>query len=167
MNTRFLLPHKYKKAGWILFCSGIAFFYVIVLFTVLFAPWGDILQIGQKKQLSDLGKSFFAATPFLLIVLGSLLIGGMFLVACSKEKVEDELITKIRKSSFLNAVLYNYVLMMLFYFLLPDLNFLKFFGHSIFNVLLMYIFDFHIQLNYPDYWEKLGRETKNLFKNAK
>ena len=150
-----------------MFFCGIAFFFLIVLGTGLFAPWGEILQLETKKQMSRVGQFFFSIMPILLTLLATLLIGGMLGVAFSKERIEDEFLLKLRKNAFLNAVLYNYILLMLLYFWLPNPGFLTFFGHSIFNVLLMYIFDFHARLNYPDYWEKLGEETKNLFKNAK
>jgi hypothetical protein len=166
MEKQFLLPHQYKKAGWIAICSGIGFFFLIVLGTGLFAPWDDILQIGSKNQMIRAAKEFFSYGPFLLTVLTILFIGGMLLVALSKEKIEDEFIVKLRKNAFFNAVLYNYILLVLLYFCLPNPIFIKFFAYSIFNVLLMYILDFHIRLNYQDTIEEIETVLKQSH-NAK
>lgn len=163
MTTSYLLHNKFKNVGWITLSAGIVLFFLLVICIAFFAPWKEILQISPgQSSMSNAGKTFFINTPIWLSTLGILLIGGMLVIALSQEKTEDEFIKKLRKSAFLHAVLYNYILLMLLYFWLPEPGFLKFFGFSIFNVLLMYIFDFHIRLNYQDLIDDLENKFKRL-----
>ena len=170
MHKQFLLPHKYKKVGW----KGLFFGLIVVVISILFLSTlllssGFFRAAFENKEpnLNELETNLLKGGAFLLALGAICLILGAAVTALSKEKIEDEYIQKLRHASFLYAIFYNYILLLLYFFIVSEPSFLNFFKWSPFNVLLMYVFDFHIRLNYPDYWEKLGDETKNLFKNAK
>jgi hypothetical protein len=171
MEKQFLLPHKYKKAGWVIYlvAAGLAILFIVLTGILLLTSDLCAAIKGQEEiNLTGVSKGILITIGVLLVTAMVLFVIGCLLVAVSKEKIEDEFILKLRKSAFLNAVLYNYVLLMLLYFWLPEPSFLKFFGHSIFNILVMYIFDFHIRLNYQDSIDELeNRIKKKRTRNAK
>jgi hypothetical protein len=119
MEKQFLLPHKYKKAGWVIYlvAAGLAILFIVLTGILLLTSdlWAAIK--GQEEiNLTGVSKGILITIGVLLVTAMVLFVIGCLLVAVSKEKIEDEFILKLRKSAFLNAVLYNYVLLMLLYF---------------------------------------------------
>lgn len=96
----YLLPHYFQKIGW-----GLFFFSFIFLF-------GSIYAFNTLKLFSQ-SNSHYATLILYIILLSSALF-----VAFSKEKIEDELLQKIRYSSIVvtaYAGFIFYVLILLIY----------------------------------------------------
>lgn len=91
MKRDLLLPNGFKKAGWVL------------LFTSLvMGAWAAWLDFDFSKSV--MLTSLQLATSSLLnnyIVIGLWL--GVILVGCSRERVEDEMISRIRLNALLAA----------------------------------------------------------------
>lgn len=93
-----LLPHRFKKIGF--FITLIGFFLWISM------QIGWISEISGKIGLAD-------ATPLNIIiaVLGLLsFLFGIYAIAFSKEKIEDEMIKNVRLESFRTAALIQIIL---------------------------------------------------------
>ena len=80
--TNFLLPYKFKKIGLVLFVLAFIAYFTAVFFVE------NILYCALSLNLAE-----------------TIAIVGLLLVAISKEKTEDELISKIRMQSYHYAVI--------------------------------------------------------------
>jgi xanthosine utilization system XapX-like protein len=150
MNT-LLLPHAYKKIGWVLLVPSILLGLVFVVLDFnfpakptinTFGLFGKGLNIGQVKQPA-FRISEIELIPNLISVL--LLIGGMF-VMFSKEKKEDEFINQIRLHSLQFAVFINYSLLLLCILFIHGFPFLDVMVYNMFTVIFIYILRFHFLL---------------------
>lgn len=164
MEKQFLLPHKYQRYGWIAFFSGFMGFTLLLILAIFIFPWQDVFTTNGNYKPNTYNKVLLYS--FLFVVF--LIFTGTILIAISREKTEDEYISQLRVRSFLNAILYTFIWLNAFnFFLGSEYRFLSLFKWSFINVVFFYVFDFQLRLNYSDYWNKVGRELKNLFSNAK
>ena len=72
-----------------------------------------------------------------IAIIGTIL--GSILVTCSREEVEDEMITAIRHNSLLIALYVNYGLMILAALVFYDLDFLTVMIYGVFSILLIFL----------------------------
>ncbi|MBO9152854.1 hypothetical protein ACFOTA_11595 [Chitinophaga sp. GCM10012297] len=133
MKPKYLLPHLYKKIGWALtvpFLTYAVYAYIL----------GDIFNLPFKAE--NLENKF----PWLgtIVLIG--LLGGLLLVSFSKEKTEDEYISRLRLESLQVAVIVNYVLLILAALSFFGLDFLSVMVYNMFTVLLIFIIRFHFLL---------------------
>ncbi|WMI64852.1 hypothetical protein RBH94_12375 [Aestuariibaculum sp. YM273] len=147
MKTNYLLPHKYKKIGWVLFLSGILFWLSKIIFdydTIFFET--NVLSIFNS------GKEFNGNTvPFFRLekndisdeIMSFLIIIGGLLIGFSKEKIEDEFIHKLRHESLVWAIIFNYIVLLLTIVFLYDMNFLNVMIYNMFTPLLFFIIRFN------------------------
>lgn len=147
MKTTLLLPHRFKKIGWVIFIpavlAGLALcvmdFDAKWLTTKVFAIWNDEL----------LGKSHFFTfikTDVTNTLVGALFITGGMLVGFSREKNEDEYIAGLRLSSLLWAVCVSYVLLLLAFLFVYGGAFLNVMVYNMFTVLIIFIARFNYLL---------------------
>ena len=80
-------------------------------------------------------------------VLGVLVIISSLLVAFSKEKSDDEYISKIRLESLVWAVYVNYGILLISFIFIFDLSFLWVMIFNMFTVLLFFIIRFNWQIS--------------------
>jgi len=100
MKPRFLFPHWSRYIGWVLVVLHIP---VVLLRKELgFDPPGS----HYDDSLLSSHHIFFMATTLLMAV-------GLFLVAFSKEKIEDEQIIHLRLDSLQWAIYLNYLLLII------------------------------------------------------
>ena len=82
---RFLLPHAFQKAGWwLLLASLVAGAAVLVLDTIS-GPLPDGAVTADAAKTQPLMQA---------VIIGAQL--SIFLIACSREKVEDEMVSSMR-----------------------------------------------------------------------
>jgi len=151
MKNSPLLPNRFKTIGWILIIPS-AIIGIILLITDyrpewLTVHWGWPLASNENAGLFTNGQTNLANT-----IVGALFILGGLLLILSKEKQEDEYIANIRLSSLLWAVVVNYVLLLLAFLLIYDLNFINVMIYNMFTVLLIFI----IRFEYLMYRAKKG-----------
>ena len=144
MNVNYLLPYSFKRIGWVLLTLGIVL--GIVYFGINESPqFLDFPVIAIMRQ-SLLGEVVF----FQIItdnifneIIALLLILGAIFMALSKEKKEDEFITKIRLESLLWATYVNYAILILALIFIYELAFFTILIFNIFSVLFFFVLRFH------------------------
>lgn len=140
-----LIPHHYKKIGWILLIPSLAagLFYMFVT-ELPFSP--KIWTIGyfgnefSTQPKSPIRFDKIELIPNLISVL--LLIGGL-LVMFSKEKKEDEYINQIRLNSLQNSVLLNYILLFFCIVFIHGIPFFHVMIYNLYTIIIIYIIRFH------------------------
>ncbi|MFZ2799004.1 MAG: hypothetical protein WBI19_01530, partial [Prolixibacteraceae bacterium] len=100
MKTNYLFPHRFKKIGWLLFIPGIILG-ILCLIDQSGISFFDIKVIAIAEQSIFSDASFFSISENNVLdeISSILLIIGALLIAFSKEKTEDEFISKIRLES--------------------------------------------------------------------
>jgi FlaA1/EpsC-like NDP-sugar epimerase len=148
METRFLLPNKFKLIGWIILIPS-AIFGILKIINIEFAL--KSLDVKMFTICSDLMNSQpfrfgFNEVNLTGNIIGIVFILGAVLVAFSREKDEDEFISKNRMESFLWATYINYaILLLLFIFFYGNcLFFVMIF--NVFTMIILFIIRFHYVL---------------------
>lgn len=103
MKSRFLLPHRLRPLGWILAIPGFVLGYLIIYRDYEIPGFGFLVR---PKSLFFHGSLYQGLTNTLALTL---VITGLFIVAFSKEKKEDELTARMRQNALYWAVLVNYL----------------------------------------------------------
>ena len=101
MKTRFLFPFWCKYIGW--------FFVFIHIPVMVIMKALDVKH--YKGYNTGAGADFFTPDHMLFIGTALLLAIGLFLVAFSKERIEDEQISQLRLDSLQWAIYLNYALL--------------------------------------------------------
>lgn len=146
MKTNYLLPHKYKTIGWILFVMGLIS--GIILFIGDYEI--DILQVNVLSIFNE--ESLFGEKPgFFKIIKNSIvdelialtiIIGGL-LVGFTKEKVEDEFIYKLRTDSLVWGLLFNCFVLIFTILFVYNFTFLHVMIFNMFTPLVFFIIRFN------------------------
>lgn len=129
MNAKWLFPHRFRLIGWLLFIPsillGLANRYTEFRFEQLdVSGWLVFGEIGNN--LTD-------------EVAGLGVIVGLLLIAFSKEKVEDEMISRIRLEALQWSVYANYLLLAIAMLTVYSTAFLEVMIYNMFTVLLVFI----------------------------
>ena len=124
MKSKFLLPVRFKKIGWILLIFG-------VLFGIL-----DMLP-------NYAGIFLFLPSNIPNEILGISIIVGGIAVAFSREFDEDEFISKIRLDCLVWAIYWNYGMLLLAFIFVYDLDFFWVMVFNMFTPLLLFILRFN------------------------
>ncbi len=137
MKTNFLFPYRFKKIGWIIFIPSAVLGFLYLFFD--FTP--DILS---AKALFIDSKDMFSMSNNNLIdeISGVLIITGLLMIAFSKEKNEDEYISKIRLESLVRAVYINYIILIIGMIFIYGTNFLFLLIFNMFTILIFFIIRF-------------------------
>ncbi len=147
MTKCFLLPHSFKKVGWLLFLVGVI---AGITCMVLGVDFDDYLKV---RVFTFFGDGFFKMKAFSFVENGILdelitvfiIVGGV-LVGFSKTKVEDEYISQLRLNSLVWSVYVSYAILFLATIFVYGMPFLDVMMVNMFTVLLFFIVRFHIQL---------------------
>jgi hypothetical protein len=149
MKLNFLFPNKYKKIGWLILIPSA----IIGLSTLIYEYEPSFLDFNVPAifvdELFSVNKKTFrmVTNNILNEILGVLIIISSLLVAFSKEKSEDEYISKIRFESLAWAVYFNYAILTLTLLFIYDLAFLWVMVFNMFTVLLFFIVRFNWQIS--------------------
>ena len=149
MKLNFLFPNKFKRIGWLTLIPSA----IIGLLTLIYEYEPSFLDfnvpaIFVDELFSVNRKTFRMVTNNILNeILGVLIIISTFLVAFSKEKSEDEYISKIRFESLAWAVYFNYAILILTLLFIYDFAFLWVMVFNMFTVLLFFIVRFNWQIS--------------------
>ena len=148
METKFLLPNKFKLIGWCLLVPA-----TILGLILIFTDY-DALPIHAKvfaifnEEIFVEKQSFsFIETNITNTVVGVLFIVGAMFVGFSKEKREDEFIAKLRLSSLLWSVWVNYILLLLGFLFIYGAAFFSVMMYNMFTVLIIFIVRFNYILH--------------------
>lgn len=144
MKTKFLFPNRYKRIGWILLIPSSILGILILFFdfnfksldSKVFTIYSD--GFGVEKTFMGLFDGNYVNT-----IAGILFLIGAILVAFSKEKQEDEFISKTRLESLVWAIYVNYAILAfctLFFF---NLEYLIVMIFNMFTILIFFIIRFY------------------------
>lgn len=146
MKTNFLLPHRYKAVGWILLVLGIVLglLYMIKGDDMAFFDAHVFALVKDTSFLKD-EKVYFSMVENNILdeISGLFIILGSLMVAFSKEKQEDEFISKIRMESLLWATYVNYAILMIAILFIYDMLFFWVLVFNMFTILLFFLIRFH------------------------
>ncbi len=148
MKTNFLFPNKFKKIGWIIFIPV----FILSILWVIFEFEPEFLDVSVISLFND---EFLQDMQIMIIIenniadeiLGILLIVSSLLIAFSKERNEDEFISKIRLESLVWATYVNYAILILAFIFIYNMIF---FWVAVFNMFTILIF-FIIRYNWALY----------------
>jgi hypothetical protein len=150
MKINYLFPNKFQKIGWLILIPSA----IIGLITLIYEYEPSFLDFNvpaifvNEISFSD-SKRFFGMVNNNILneILGILIIVSSLFVAFSKEKSEDEYISKIRLESLVWAVYVNYVILLLSFIFIFDFSFLWVMLFNMFTVLLFFIIRFNWQIS--------------------
>ena len=141
-----LLPHSYKKIGWILFVPS----FIALLFFIFFG--NNITYNPTITTFGLFGEAFlkhsshpfsFGKIELLPNLIGILFLAGGLFVMFSKEKKEDEYINQIRLNSLQYSVFLNYILLFICILFIHGFAFFNVMVYNLFTIILIYIIRFH------------------------
>ena len=148
MKVDYLFPNRYKRIGWfILIPSAIIglvslFYEYEPSFLNFNVPAIFVDDLFKDKQLFGMVQN-----NILNEIFGILIIISALLVAFSKEKLEDEYISKIRLESLVWAVYVNYGILLFAFIFIFDFSFLWVMIFNMFTVLLFFVLRFNWQIS--------------------
>ncbi|MCL2289745.1 MAG: hypothetical protein FWC34_03450 [Bacteroidetes bacterium] len=165
MKKSYLFPNYLKKIG---YCIAIPFIIILILnvcnvpyLNFDFKTFGILvhsLPIFSSETIDgtttmslsyDMKESIWlttAKTNFQGTIVPVTIIIGLLLIAFSKEKIEDEMIVKIREQSLIWAVLVNFIILILGILFVFGFSYLYFLSFQIFFVLILFIAKFNFEL---------------------
>lgn len=148
MKVDYLFPQKYNKIGWFVMIPSLIISVLILAFE--FEP--DFFDFNVPAILIDefFGKKqLFGMTNNNILneIFGILLILSSLLVAFSKEKLEDEYVSKIRLESLVWAVYINYGVLLFSLLFIYDINFFWVMMFNMVTVLIFFIIRFNWQIS--------------------
>lgn len=147
MKSNYLFPNQFKKIGWIVLIIGLAL-------GVLFLISPTDINFFNIKVFAIAGQPIFGKSAIFSIyknnilneLVGLFIMTGLLFIAFSKEKSEDEFISKIRLESLVWATYVNYVVLGLALLFIYDLKFLWVFVFNMFTILIFFIIHFNWSL---------------------
>ena len=144
MTPKLLLPSKYKTIRWIILIPAVIMGIIISL-TGYEANWlnAKVFAIFNDEVFGKKEFFSFIHTDITNTIIGFLFILGGLLVSFSKEKNEDEYISKLRLSSLLWAVAVSYLLLLLAFVFVYGTAFLNVMIYNMFTVLIIFIIRFN------------------------
>jgi hypothetical protein len=157
MKTNYLFPNRFKKIGWLLFIPGILLGIVYLIYQSDISLFDiKVFAIAEKVIFNDADFFTISENNVLDEISSILLIIGALLIAFSKEKTEDEFISKIRLESLVWATYINYAILILAIIFVYDMTF---FWVLVFNMFTLLVF-FLIRFNWALYKSKnqIGNE---------
>jgi hypothetical protein len=144
IKQNYLFPHNFKKIGWGLLILGIALgiIYLFVeddpnLLNLVVFTFSDEQIFGESSYFALVENNIFDELISLLTIVGGLL------VAFSKEKTEDEFISKIRLDSLVWATYINYAILIIALIFVHDMSFLWVLVFNMFTLILFFVIRFN------------------------
>jgi uncharacterized membrane protein len=154
-NTKFLLPSKFKNAGWWIF--GITLVLIILHFAFqsqcdfsvnTIRAFFGMERLGPKEtQLTTIFSSSFGPNDDLLLTfIGILLIVAGIFIGFSRNKEDDEFIEQLRYESLILSLYINSGIVLLCLIFVWGFSFLWVMTVNIFSTLYVFIFCFYLRL---------------------
>ncbi len=139
MKTNLLFPHRYRLIGWLLFIPSAVLGLAEMYYDVRFS-W---LSVSISKEFTiQIGPSItnFFNTQNLTDEVAALgVIIGLLFIAFAKERVEDEMISRLRLEALQWSVYANYIILAIALLTVYEDRFLAVMIYNMFTVLLVFI----------------------------
>ena len=129
MKTLWLLPERCRKIGWVLFSvCGILGLYIMLVEGYM--PMNFELWPALKANIAIIGT-----------------LAGLYMVAFSKEKIEDEFINSLRMDAMIKAIILNCITIAIASVTLYGLVYVYILSITQYFVLLSYIIIFRYNMH--------------------
>ena len=146
METRFLLPNKCKLIGWIFLIPSTILGLLVIFKEIKF----KFLEV-KVLTISSGGTAPWDSTNFFKIetenitgtIIGIVFLVSALLVAFSREKNEDEFISKSRLESLLWATIINYTILLFCFIFFYEFGFWYVMIFNMFTILILFILRFN------------------------
>jgi len=127
MQAKWLFPHRYRLIGWVLFVPSLLLGVASVhgLFSLDFLIVKGAIFQGTNNLTNELAG------------LGVIVV--LLLIAFSKERVEDEMISRLRLDALQWSIYANYLILAIAILTIYDGAFLNVMIYNMFTVLLVFI----------------------------
>ena len=148
MKTNYLFPHSFKKGSGALLIISFVVFLIISFINrereLIQLPVNVFALIFDK----GLEANYFGFTQnnFIDEILMTLFIVSGLIFAFSKEKIEDEMVSKIRLESLVWATYVDYGVLLFCVIFIYGISFLQVMEYNMFTLLLFFIIRFHFTL---------------------
>lgn len=145
MKTRYLFPYRFKSISGIVFWISLTlllgfwstdFFERFKYDANVFAIVDNSGLIGENEWFVWIKNSIVDEILFLFLIVSGLIY------AFSKEKIEDEMVSKIRLDSLVWATYFNYIVILFCYMFVYGIPFLSVMMVALFSHLLFFIIRF-------------------------
>jgi hypothetical protein len=148
MKTKLLFPNQFKRIGWILLIPSTILGVLIIFFDFKFGFLDSKVFTLYSKGLFEENPTFFGFLKgnYAASITGILFLIGAIFIAFSKEKHEDEFVSKIRLESLVWAIYVNYIILALCFLFFFDMEFLFVMIFNMFTVLIFFIIRFYYVL---------------------
>lgn len=133
MKSVLLLPHRFRLWGWILIVPSTLLLIAVLMYEYS-VPFLKLSQPVHAANLLDFNNYDLSDEFTVLLVFASL-----FMIAFSKEKVEDEYIRAIRLKALQISVYVNYLVLVIGIVSFYGLNFLYVLYGNLFTILIIFI----------------------------
>jgi len=145
MKTNYLFPYRFKRIGWFLFVPGIILGIIFLMDQSNFKFLNvTVFSLAHHTLFGGSTEFFtFFKTNIFDEIIGLLLLIGALLIAFSKEKSEDEFISKIRLESLVWATYINYSILILTIIFIYDMAFFWVLVFNMFTILIFFIIRFN------------------------
>ncbi len=149
MESKFLLSNRFKKIGWIMLAISIIIWsYVTFVFKddFPFLETNVFTIVGSEFLQSDITYFSFVKANITFTLVGGLFLVGGLLVVFSKEKIEDEYISKLRLQAFQWAFISNYIILLLLFLFVYGIEFFQVMLYNMFTMMILFIIRFQYLL---------------------
>ena len=151
MKKTFLFPSYFRKIGWIISITTLLYFLIGLIF---FAAKYDfnfkmpaIVGYGEIPFFSEETKYFvLAPTSFITTLFPVLMIIGFVFIAFSRERNEDEYVSKIRERALVWSVLLTCVVLILSILFIYGMTAFYIFWFDFLFFLLLFVIKFRIDI---------------------
>jgi hypothetical protein len=139
MKTGFLFPHRYRLIGWLVFVPSL-----VLGLAYLYADFGfEFLTVYDPQHSEIKGNRLFGWPINLTDELAALgVIAGLLMIGFSKEKVEDEMVSRLRLDALQWSVYVNYLVLSLCILFVHGDKFMDVMVYNLFTVLLVFVVRF-------------------------
>lgn len=144
MKKEMLLPYGFKKIGWAILIPTLLLGILMLIDGFNGLP-SFLLSDNADTPVYRFLDSAAMACALNNIALIGICVGGI-LVACSRERIEDEMISRIRLNALLTALYVNYALLILAALCVYGEHFLNIMVYNLFTMLLIFLAVFRWQL---------------------
>ncbi len=143
MKTKWLFPHRYRLIGWIIFVPS-AILGLASLYANFNIRW-LVVELLNESRTIELGNSITHLVDIQNLtdeIAAVGIIAGLLLIAFSKEKTEDEMISQLRLEALQWSVYANYLILAIAILTVYDTAFFNVMIYNMFTVLLVFIIRF-------------------------
>jgi len=150
MKKTYLFPTYFKKIGWIIVLANLLF--ILICYTIkqdLELEFKTIALVANSNNNflgTDLTFFTIAKTNFMLTLFPVFMIVGFLFIAFSKEKDEDEYISKIREQSLVWSVLITSLILILSILFIYGWLALYIFWFDFLLFILVFVIKFRVEI---------------------